>query len=82
MRKKYILEGLFEETTGSTYTVVIEKGEDGYFISDVLELPGCHTQEKTIPELLKNTKEAIQLYLGPSRKKPKSSFLRVQKIEV
>ena len=35
------------------FTVVIEQGEDGYLISDVVELPGCHTQGKTIDELLK-----------------------------
>lgn len=45
------------------FNVVIEKGEDGYLISEVLELPGCHTQAKTLDELMKRTKEAISLYL-------------------
>lgn len=27
-----------------TYHVIIERGEDGFLISDVVELPGCHTQ--------------------------------------
>ena len=45
------------------YNVVIEEGEDGYLISEVLELPGCHTQAKTLDELMKRTKEAISLYL-------------------
>lgn len=45
------------------FNVVIEKGEDGYLISDVVELPGCHTQAKTMDELLKRTKDAISLYL-------------------
>ena len=43
------------------YNLVIEKGEDGYLISEVLEIPGCHTQAKTMDELLKRTKEAIEL---------------------
>ncbi len=45
------------------YTVIIEKGEDGYLISEVVELPGCHTQAKTMDELLKRTKEAIFVYI-------------------
>lgn len=45
------------------FTILIEKGEDGYFISEVVELPGCHTQGKTMKELLENTKEAISLYI-------------------
>ena len=45
------------------FNVVIEKGEDGYLISEVVELPGCHTQGKTVDELIKNTKEAISVYL-------------------
>ena len=45
------------------FNVVVEQGEDGYLISEVVELPGCHTQAKTYDELLKRTKEAISLYL-------------------
>jgi len=45
------------------YSVVVEQGEDGYLISDIAELPGCHTQAKTYDELIKRTKEAISLYL-------------------
>ena len=44
------------------FTVVVEQGEDGYLISDVVELPGCHTQAKTHDELMKRTKEAISLF--------------------
>lgn len=45
------------------YTIIVEKGEDGYLIADVVELPGCHTQAKTYDELLKRTKEVISVYL-------------------
>jgi predicted RNase H-like HicB family nuclease len=45
------------------FTVIIEEGEDGYLIGTALELKGCHTQGKTMEELLKNVKEAIELYL-------------------
>jgi len=45
------------------FTVIIEEGEDGYLIGTALELKGCHTQGKTMEELLKNIREAIELYL-------------------
>ena len=65
------------------FTVIIEEGEDGYLISDVVELPGCHTQAKTIDELLKRTKEAISLYLKSTKDKEiYSKFRGVQQIEV
>ncbi len=65
------------------FTVVIEEGEDGYLISDVVELPGCHTQAKTHDELIRRTKEAISLYLKSTKdEENKSKFLGVQQIEV
>ena len=54
-----------------TFNVIVEEGEDGYLIADVVELPGCHTQAKTYDELLKRTKEAISLCL--SVKKPQKT---------
>jgi predicted RNase H-like HicB family nuclease len=50
------------------FNVIVEQGEDGFLISEVVELPGCHTQAKTYDELMKRTREAISLYL--SVKKP------------
>ncbi len=47
----------------SKYTVVVEKGESGYFIAYVPSIPGCHTQAKTIPQLTERVKEAIELCL-------------------
>lgn len=59
------------------FNVIVEEGEDGYLISEVVELPGCRSQAKNYDELLKRTKEAIDLYL--TVKKPsKSRFLSLQ----
>ncbi len=65
------------------FNVIVEQGEDGYLISEVVELPGCHTQAKTYDELLRRTKEAILLYLE-SEKEPeiRTKFLSLQQIEV
>ncbi|MBI5177230.1 type II toxin-antitoxin system HicB family antitoxin [Candidatus Micrarchaeota archaeon] len=65
------------------FTVVIEEGEDGCLISEVVELPGCHTQAKTLYELMRRTKEAIALYLkveGAGEELHK--FIGVQKVAV
>ncbi len=65
------------------FNIIIEKGEDGYLISEVVELPGCHTQGKTMDELLENTREAISLYLKVvGMEAIKQKFMGVRKIEV
>ncbi|MCX6665402.1 MAG: type II toxin-antitoxin system HicB family antitoxin [Euryarchaeota archaeon] len=66
------------------FNVIIEEGEDGYLISEVIELPGCHTQAKSMDELIKRTKEAITLYLKCREKPIKISerFIGLQKIAV
>jgi predicted RNase H-like HicB family nuclease len=45
------------------FGVVVEKDEDGCYIASVPELPGCHTQAKTLDELTRRIREAIQAYL-------------------
>ena len=45
------------------YTIVIEKDEDGYYVGSVPALPGCHTQAKSIDQLLERLREAIALWL-------------------
>jgi len=66
------------------FNIIIEQGEDGYFISEVIELPGCHTQAKSMDELIKRTKEAITLFLESQEKPVKvmKKFVGVQKIAV
>jgi predicted RNase H-like HicB family nuclease len=65
------------------FNIIIEKGEDGYLISEVVELPGCHTQGKTMEELINNTKEAISLYLNATgQDKVREKFIGIQKLEV
>ncbi|MFH0954742.1 MAG: type II toxin-antitoxin system HicB family antitoxin [Candidatus Micrarchaeota archaeon] len=66
------------------FVVVIEKGLDGYWIADVPELPGCHTQAKTKPELRLLVKEAIELYLDVQRERGpvRISAIQVEKVVV
>ncbi|MEX0920295.1 MAG: type II toxin-antitoxin system HicB family antitoxin [Candidatus Pacearchaeota archaeon] len=65
------------------FNIIIEKGEDGYLISEVIELPGCHTQGKDMDELLVNTREAILLYLKVANQdQTDDKFIGIQKMEV
>lgn len=66
----------------ANFNVIIEKGEDGYLISEVVELPGCHTQAKNMNELIERTKEAILLCLQEKNIKVDDNFVGIQKIEV
>ena len=45
------------------FAIIVEKDENGYYVASVPELPGCHTQAKTLDELAKRIKEAIEAYL-------------------
>ena len=45
--------------------VVIERGEDGYFVAHCPALKSCWSQGKTREEALINVREAIVLYLEP-----------------
>jgi predicted RNase H-like HicB family nuclease len=48
---------------GRRFTAIIELDEDGYYVGSVLELPGCHTQARTLETLMERIREAIELYL-------------------
>jgi len=45
------------------FSVIVEKDEDGYYVASVPELPGCHTQAKTLDAVMERIKEAIEVYL-------------------
>ena len=45
------------------FKVLVEKDESGYYVADVPELQGCHTQAKNKKELMKRVKEVIELCL-------------------
>ncbi len=70
-----------------TFHVLIERDEDGYLISDVVELSGCRTQAKSYDALMIRTKEAIELCLeveaeSGQAEEDQLKFVGVQEIEV
>lgn len=45
--------------------VIVEKGEDGFFVAHCPPLKSCWSQGKTKVEAIANIREAIDLYLEP-----------------
>lgn len=64
-------------------SVVIERDKEGYYIASVPSLPGCHTQARSLDELLARIGEAAALCLevgGTELDVPE--FVGVQKVTV
>jgi predicted RNase H-like HicB family nuclease len=45
------------------FSVIIEKDAEGFFVASVPSLPGCHTQARSLDELMRRIREAIELCL-------------------
>jgi predicted RNase H-like HicB family nuclease len=45
------------------FDVVIERDEEGYYVASVPQLPGCHTQARSLDEVSERIREAIELCL-------------------
>jgi predicted RNase H-like HicB family nuclease len=61
------MEDIYQINSGQAFIfsslLVVENDEAGYFVASVPELPGCHTQAKTLDELMVRVKEAIARFL-------------------
>ena len=57
------LEDTIFTTMSKEFNVIIERDLDGYFVASVPNLPDCHTQAKSLDELIERIKEAIILCL-------------------
>ena len=65
------------------FDVVVEKDSAGYFVASVPALPGCHTQAKSLDELMERIREAIELCLEVQGEPPEAlDFVGVQRITV
>lgn len=65
------------------FTVIIEQDDEGYFIAEVPELHGCHTQARSLDVLMERIKEAIQLCLeGSEEEYPRTHLVGVQRVAV
>ena len=63
------------------FTVLIERGEDGYLVASVPALKGCYTQARTIEDLMPRVEEAIALCLE-TQDPIELELVGVQQVEV
>ncbi len=65
------------------FTVLIEQDEDGVYVATVPDIQGCHTQAKTISEVVERIKEAIELCLESDGEDIEPmKFIGIQKVQV
>ena len=65
------------------FDVVIERDEEGYYVASVPQLPGCHTQAKSLDEVTERIREAVQLCLGVDGAPERSlEFIGIQRITI
>jgi predicted RNase H-like HicB family nuclease len=65
------------------FDVIVEKDSEGYYVASVPELTGCHTQAKSLDELMERIREAIELCLEVQGEIPEQlEFVGIQRISV
>ena len=50
-------------TIARQFNVIVERDSEGYYVGTVPELPGCHTQARSLDQLMERVREAIELCL-------------------
>ncbi len=65
-----------------SYTVYLEKDEDGLLVGSIPSIPGCYTQASSLDELIVNLKEVVILCNRNNKNQAESQFVGIQKIEV
>jgi predicted RNase H-like HicB family nuclease len=68
--------------TKQTFTVVIERDKEGYYVATVPGLRGCHAQAKNLDTLMKRAREAIELCLADNRVVDRLELVGIQHISV
>ena len=65
------------------FDVVVEKDSEGFFVASVPALSGCHTQSRSLDELMERIKEAIELCLKVQEDDIEElDFVGVQRVSV
>jgi predicted RNase H-like HicB family nuclease len=65
------------------FSVVVERDEEGFYVASVPDLPGCHTQARSLDKLMERIREAIELCLEVRQDfTTKTEFVGVQRVMV
>jgi predicted RNase H-like HicB family nuclease len=65
------------------FSVIIERDEEGYYVASVPALPGCHTQARSLDELMDRVREVIALCLEVEAEDSGGlTFVGIQRVSV
>ena len=65
------------------FDVIIERDSEGYYVASVPALQGCHTQARSLDQLMERIREAIELWLEVEAEEPERlDFVGVQRIAI
>jgi predicted RNase H-like HicB family nuclease len=65
------------------FDVVIERDSEGFYVASVPALPGCHTQAKSLDDLMERVQEAISLCIEVAGDDVEPlAFVGVQRISI
>jgi len=65
------------------FDVVIERDDEGYYVASVPQLPGCHTQARSLDEVTSRIREAVELCLEVEGvPEPELEFVGIQRITI
>lgn len=65
------------------FDVIIERDQEGWFVGSVAQLPGCHTQGRSLDELMQRMQEAVELCLDVDGAPAQSlEFVGIQRITI
>ena len=65
------------------FDVIIERDEDGLYVGSIPQLTGCHTQGRSLDELMERIREAAELCLEVEGVPAQSlEFIGIQRITI
>ncbi|MGJ5818578.1 type II toxin-antitoxin system HicB family antitoxin [Paludibaculum fermentans] len=65
------------------FDVEIERDSDGNYVASVLQLPGCHTQARSLDEVTERIREAIEHCLeGEGAPEGDLEFVGIQRVTI
>jgi len=65
------------------FNVIIERDSEGFYVASVPALRGCHTQARSLDDLMQRIREAIELCLEVQGEETESmEFVGVQKVSL
>jgi predicted RNase H-like HicB family nuclease len=60
------------------FSIFVERDSEGWYVASVPELPGCHTQAKSLDKVMERIREAIELCLLPTEAVVVSRFPKLK----